>query len=279
MSSVQSPTRRRLLGASALAIAAAALPRFVRAAAPPLRIRRLGWAGLQLELGDDSLLIDPLNNTAVWGDALKSPLMAPESTRGQQFALVSHRHPDHFDVDLLSRVLGRDGVLACLPDVAELAAARGIRTRPAELFRPILLGDFTATPVPASDGYGDPQVSWVVSAGGRRVLHAGDTMWHGAWWHVGRQLGPFDVAFLPINGARFSWRQPASDQPAVLTPAQAVDAARILGARCIVPIHYGVQGAEGYAEQPDVERELRRISAGKSIDVQVLQPGDWLKWN
>ena len=142
----------------------------------------------------------------------------------------------------------------------------------------MLLGDFTATAVPAVDGYGDPQVSWVVSAGGRRIIHCGDTLWHGAWWQIGRQYGPFDAAFLPINGARFGWRKPVSDIPAVLTPEQAVAAAQVLGARLIVPIHYGVVGAEGYAETAHPEEELREAARRRHQDVEIVHPGDWITW-
>src|SRR3546814_6380636 len=93
-------------------------------------------------------------------------------------------------------------------------------------WEPQLLGDFTATPVPASDGYGDVQMSWVVSAGGRRIFHGGDTLWHGHWWRIGRQFGPFDAAFLPVNGARFGWRKPVSGLPGVLNPKPAVGIGR-----------------------------------------------------
>jgi len=71
---------------------------------------------------------------------------------------------------------------------------------------------------------------------------------------MGRQLGPFNAALLPIDGARFSRRQPVSDLPAVLTPDQAVAAAVLLGARRIVPIHSRIEGAEGYAEIPQAQK-------------------------
>ena len=154
----------------------------------------------------------------------------------------------------------------------------GARARPSTLWEPQLLGDFTATAVPASDGYGDLQVSWVVSAGGRRIFHGGDTLWHGHWWRIGRQFGPFDAAFLPVNGARFGWRKPVSDLPGVLTPEQAVAAAAILGARRLVPIHYGVSGMAEYVEVEDPIDRLRTAARGKSMEIQPLAPGAWVDW-
>src|SRR3569623_969626 len=93
-------------------------------------------------------------------------------------------------------------------------------------------------------------VSLFVDGGGRRIIHCGDTAWHSGWWTTARAYGPFDVAFLPING----FRQQAGlfrriEQPMSLTPEQAVQAGRILGARQVVPIHYGNSGNPDYVEE------------------------------
>jgi L-ascorbate metabolism protein UlaG (beta-lactamase superfamily) len=119
---------------------------------------------------------------------------------------------------------------------------------------------------------------WVVAAGGRRVIHCGDTVWHGAWWHIGRLYGPFDAAFLPINGAKFSWRKPVTEVPAVMTAEQAVAAALVLGAHIVVPIHYGVLGPEGYAEKSHAEEELRSFARSRGVGVQIIRPGGRVEW-
>jgi L-ascorbate metabolism protein UlaG (beta-lactamase superfamily) len=272
--------RRDFLRASATFVAASFLPSPLAAwaAGPGLRIQRLAWAGVRLQLGKDTLLIDPLSDPAVWGPALKDPLVEVEAGEGARYVLVTHRHPDHFDPVAVRKALGERGLLVCSPETATAAAAAGFRVRAAPLYEPVLLGDFTATAVPAADGYGDPQVSWVVAGGGRRIIHCGDTLWHGSWWHIGRQLGPFDAAFLPINGARFAWRKPVSDVHAVLTPEQAVAAAVVLGARLLVPIHYGVVGAESYTEVPNPEASLLEAARRRNVGVEVVRPGEWVSW-
>jgi len=243
-----------------------------------LRVQKLAWAGVRLQLGDSTLFIDPLINRDVWESALADPMVPVDVERGDRFVLVTHRHPDHFDPLAVRKIVGDSGVLVCDSDVAPLAAGEGFKMRVAPLYEPVLLGDFTATAVPAMDGYGDPQVSWVVSAGGRRIIHCGDTLWHGHWWRIGRQFGPLDAAFLPINGARFEWRKPWSDIPAVMTPEQAVAAAVVTGAKLIVPIHYGVTGVDGYRETPDCEQKLREAAKARNVNVQVLRAGQWLSW-
>ncbi|MCP3168505.1 MBL fold metallo-hydrolase [Myxococcus qinghaiensis] len=243
-----------------------------------LRAQRLAWAGVRLRLGQDTLFMDPLSDSTVWGAALKDPLVPMDVGEGGRFVLVTHRHPDHFDRMAVRQALGDTGTLVCPPDMAAAAAASGFRVRPAPLYEPILLNDFTATAVPAADGYGDTQVSWVVSGGGRRVIHCGDTLWHGSWWHIGRQFGPFDAAFLPINGARFGWRKPVSDVHGVLTPEQAVAAAVVLGARLLVPIHYGVAPSEDYQEVPGAEALLLATARKRKVNVELARPGEWLTW-
>jgi L-ascorbate metabolism protein UlaG (beta-lactamase superfamily) len=244
-----------------------------------LRAQRLAWAGVRLELPSGALFVDPLVSPEVWGTALKDPLVPFENAPAARHVLVTHLHNDHFDAAAVRQILPANGNLFCHADVAAVAASRGFRVRSVETWEPVLVGDFTITAVPAVDGSGDPQVSWVVTAGGRRIFHGGDTLWHGHWWKIGRQLGPFDAAFLPINGARFRSRAPFAEVPAVMTPEQAVAAAVVLGARRLVPIHFGVVGADDYEEQPDVEASVVEWGRRRRVAVEMLRPGDWVSWS
>lgn len=244
-----------------------------------LRIQRLAWAGIRLQLPQATLFIDPLVNPDAWGAALKDPMIPVNDAVGDTYVLITHAHPDHFDAMAVGDALARGGALVHPTGTNPLPIPTGARARPSPLWEPQLLGDFTATPVPASDGYGDTQVSWVVSAAGRRIFHGGDTLWHGHWWRIGRQFGPFDAAFLPVNGARFGWRKPISGQPGVLTPEQAVAAAAILGARTLVPIHYGITGMEEYVEVEEPITRLRMIARERSIKLQPIRPGAWVEWS
>lgn len=270
--------RRNFLGmAASAALAPLSIGKAIAATPAELRIQRIGWAGVRLQTQNATLFIDPLANASVWGPSLKDGLAPIGEVVGEATVLVTHRHPDHYDPGTVAQILQHGGTFAypsALTPTSPLPA--NVRSRPSPTWEPQIIGDFTATPVPASDGYGDPQVSWVVSIGSRRVFHGGDTLWHGNWWRIARQHAPFDVAFLPINGASFGWQKPASDAPAVLTPEQAMDAATILRARTIVPIHFGVRGEEGYHEVEDPVGRLRRAERSGGPKVQVLQPGEWL---
>src|SRR3546814_7248550 len=74
--------RRQFLAGCAGLAAMAALPgRRVLAAVGTegLRIQRLAWAGIRLQLPRATLFIDPLVNPDAWGTALKDPLIPVRS--------------------------------------------------------------------------------------------------------------------------------------------------------------------------------------------------------
>ena len=156
----------------------------------------------------------------------------------------------------------RGGVdlLAILQADNELTAA-GLARAPIAPWTSVGAGPFTLTALPAVDGTGDPQVSWLLEADGRRVLHLGDTMWHGWWWRIRERYGPPDVVLAPINGARLTLphRRPASPLPGAMDPEQAALAAQLLQAERLVPIHYG--GYEMPAVYEPVRDSLQRVSA------------------
>jgi len=119
------------------------------------------------------------------------------------------------------------------------------------------------------------RLSWIVSNGSQKVLHGGDTLWHGQWENIGRQYGPFDAVFIPINGARVA-REPMPESPAVQTPLQAVNAALLLRARLLVPIHYGLDDPPDYVEVADPIDTLLEIAKRRGMPVQQLRPGQHL---
>jgi L-ascorbate metabolism protein UlaG (beta-lactamase superfamily) len=63
-------------------------------------------------------------------------------------------------------------------------------------------------------------------------------MWHGNWWQIARDHGPFDLAFLPVNGVVARFEGYEVNVPVTLTPEQAVEAAHALNASAACAIHY-----------------------------------------
>ncbi|GAA5103095.1 MBL fold metallo-hydrolase [Nocardia iowensis] len=257
-----------------------------------MKIRRLGWAGVEVEFDNATLVIDAVQDSEPLRSLLPDDaLTAPRQPNTALAALVTHLHLDHADPPGLNRILAPDGiVLRPAPmvgtgdDVVWTAeaesgfAASSLTTRVMSEWETTTIGPFEVTAVPAVDGLGDPQVNWVVSAGGHRIFHGGDTIFHGLWWLIARRCGPFDAAFLPINGAavNFPHLQPGSPLPAVLTPEQAVLAGNILGARTVVPIHFGLDRPPYYVEIDQSLVKFRAAAAEAGVGLTVLAPGESL---
>ena len=251
----------------------------VEVRAEDLRIQRLSWAGLKLELGEQTVLLDAWTSAGIWDGAWRDPVVDVEVSTRARLAAITHLHNDHFDQELLRKVLAERGSVLCAKEIATTVASRGFRVLPLDLYQPYIFGDFTITPVPASDGTGEVQVSWVVSGGGRRIFHGGDTVWHGHWWRIGRQLGPFDLAFLPINGVMLPKLLPPSGIPASLTPEQAVGAAVALGAAVACPMHYGVTDPTSYVEYPEAEATFLAAARKRGVAVALSRPGERVTWS
>ena len=260
-----------------------------------MKVRWLGWAGVEVEEQGERVVIDPLEDAA----AVFAPLgeqvagmplpevvaAAPGATAG----LVTHLHRDHADAAALATALspaaetyeprsyGGDGLeqLATAQADHELTAA-GLPRRPVEAWSTVSAGPFTLTALPAVDGTGDPQVSWLIEASGKRVLHLGDTMFHGWWWRIAERFGAPHAVFAPINGARLTLphRRPSSPLAGALDPEQAALAAELLRAERLVPIHYGGYDIEGvYEPVPDA---LERVKAA-SDRLSALGVGEVLE--
>jgi L-ascorbate metabolism protein UlaG (beta-lactamase superfamily) len=195
-------------------------------------------------------------------------------------ALVTHLHPDHFDPATLKAAV--DGGDVFCPAKAEQAVTdAGLSARGVAVWESVEAGGFHCTAVPAVDGLGDAQVSWVVDDGETRVIHCGDTLWHGHWWRIAARLGPFSAAFLCINGAVF--RFPAltpSEIAADLTPEQAAAAAAVLKANVAIPIHWSLfDSAPTYEETADAEERFRAAAAERDVHVRVVAAGETIEVN
>ncbi len=263
-----------------------------------MKVRWLGWAGVEIEADGATVVIDPLSDPAATfaalGDeaaAVQLPeVVAPEASASAVAGVVTHLHRDHTDAQALAGALADEAAvheplwpggsdfenLAIAQATAELEKA-GLRRRALEVWESVEAGPFNLMALPAVDGLGDPQVSWVVEADGRRVLHLGDTVFHGYWWRMVQRKGPFDVVLAPINGARvnFPHLQPSSPFAAALEPEQAATAGELLKAGTLIPMHYGGFEIDPfYLPVADPIDRFKAATDGRPYDVRVLEPGE-----
>ncbi|HEV8084161.1 MAG TPA: MBL fold metallo-hydrolase [Chitinophagaceae bacterium] len=241
-----------------------------------MKIQRLAWAGIKVELDATTLFVD-----ATSYEETKDMKLTVETE--YKHGLITHHHPDHYDPSALKTVFDKRSRLYCYEDVLPWIDTRDVRTQSVKLYQPIdasrWTGDLVAIPVPAVDGFGHPQVSWIVQGGGKKIIHCGDTLWHGYWRDIANTYGPFDIAFMPINAARLSQGKVIDTGiPAVMNPEQAVVAAKLLNAKVVCPIHYG-RPSENYFETANPEENFLRFAKERSIKSVLLQQGEYVKWD
>src|SRR5437667_1333385 len=139
----------------------------------------------------------------------------------------------------------------------------------------------TCTPAQHSSGRGlrDQNLrlwsSWVVTGGGKRFFFAGDTGYTKALAEIGKRLGPFDLAAIPIGGYS-AWE---TGHPNHVNPEEALRLFQDLGGRLFVPIHFGTfdMNREPFAAPP---ARLMRAAVADGIEehIALLSPGQPVHW-
>ena len=107
--------------------------------------------------------------------------------------------------------------------------------------------------------------SWAVIGSDKRFYFAGDTGYFSGFKRIGRQLGPFDLAAVPIGA--YEPRQMMRDSH--MNPEEAVSAARDLKADKALGMHFGTFDL---SDEPLVEPPQRFAVAAAKAGVS----GAWI---
>lgn len=242
-----------------------------------LSIQRLPWAGVFLETNDFTVAIDPLAKDPTASDTtLKTRHWGIPETIAADVVLITHTRADHYDVEVLRRILKQDGVIVCAKESEAKIRRDGFQTRGLSSYEIAAFGPFNVTALPAVDGLGEPRVSFFIELDEIRMIHSGDTLWHGYWYKWATDYGPLTVTFVPISGALVEVPGvSATNVPAVMTPPQAAAAADVLCAQLVIPTHYGrTAHPNGFEEQPNALEEFEREARRRNLNYRVLELGE-----
>ncbi len=186
--------------------------------------------------------------------------------------LISHTHYDHLDLPSLDQ-LDRNAQVVAPTGTGELLRRRGFRdvseVVPGD---EVDLGALRVRAIhadhgsPYRPGTGRTQPVGFVIAGSRTVYFAGDTdVFDGM-----RDLGPIDVALLPVAG--WGPRVPEGH----LDPLRAAEALELIRPRVAIPIHWGTYSPWRPPERSDpAAMKFAEIAAtvAPTVEVVVLSPG------
>src|SRR5262245_4505483 len=200
------------------------------------------------------------------------------------FVLLSHNHYDHTDLPSIAALVQRGSLVIVPLEMGALVRDVGGEAIELDWWQSIRLGNVTVHCVPAqhfsgrslSDGNRQLWAGWVVEGPTRRFYHAGDTGYFNGFKEIGRRLGPIDLAALPIG----AYDPPSIMRAVHLNPEEAVQAARDLGARRIVGMHFGTFDLTD--EPPDEPpSRFHAAAAGQGFDTEsawILAVGETRRW-
>lgn len=255
----------------------------------------LGHATWLVEAGGLRLLFDPLLPSApegpVFGDvfALDPPRRVDEAALRPDFVLVSHRHPDHFDVPSLHRLAlaDPDTVLLTSDGLVEKTARR-LGFRQVACVAPghrIALEGVEICTTPSQGA----EVEWgaVVASGATRVFNQIDTVLRGPEEARNTLRGAMDVLGAPSHSPcdlSLVWWQPALEIHAAMGWASGfptksyrrlLDEVAALETRAFAPSAGGLRHHTPYASMNDGvypvdELRFRRDLMRRRPDARVL---------
>lgn len=258
-----------------------------RVALGAVRVTFINHATTLIQLDGVNVLTDPVYAERVSPVSFAGPRrVRPPGIRFEDLpaidaVVISHNHYDHLDVATLQRLqdafpkvrvfagLGNKQYLESvgLTNVSELDWWQTTRVgaTPLELHS-VPVQHFSNRGL--TDDEGTLWTGWVLDGTHGRVYFGGDTGYGPHFKTVGERLGPFRLAVLPIGAYLPEWFM----SPVHMTPADAVKAKADLGARVMVPMHYGTFPLADDGE--DAAVEALRAAAGSDPGVWVLDFGE-----
>src|ERR1700761_7525854 len=250
-----------------------------------LGVTFIGHSSFLIQIGGRNLLVDPVfAERLIALRRLRRPGVRIKDLPPIDLVLLSHAHMDHLNRPSLRRIVnhnlklsGRAPIVVVPWGVGDLVSDFGFaRVVEMEWWQTRLISGVEITMTPCKHwgarffkdthrGFG----GYVIRGGEHTLYHAGDSAYFDGFKKIGQRLQP-DVALLPIGAYR-----PDSYRGVHTCPEEALQAFLDLGARRMIPMHYGTFRLSQEPMAEPVERLLAAAAkAGVSGSVCVLPEGE-----
>jgi len=217
------------------------------------KLKWLGHAGFEIELGGTIVLIDP------WLNGNPKAACKPSEIEKADIVCVTHDHGDHLGDSI--EICKRTGaVFLGTYELASEAQKNGVKeTMGFNIGGTVNVKGIKVTMVHAfhTSGRGAP-TGYVISGEGKTVYHAGDTGLFGDMKLIGEIYKP-DVALLPIGDYY------------TMGALQASEAVRLIKPKIVVPMHYMTFPVLAQSADEFVSLVKKKTP---EVRVVVLNPGE-----
>lgn len=233
-------------------------------------ITRISNACVLLELGEHTILTDPWFR-AHWFFT-EPPALLPSQLPKLSAIVGSHSVMDHWNIDALAQYPYKDSTPVF---VATQSMVRKAKRAGFSLVEELSWGEqrtigaaLLLEAVPAQRVTGLKVNNYLFTLGERRVFFGGETRDLAPLREYRRKNQGASIYIGPINGMRLL------GLPLVTDAKEVLEAAQIMGATQMIPIHYAHKRLGFLAWPVSSETELTRLaSAQNTLNIHCLPPG------
>jgi L-ascorbate metabolism protein UlaG (beta-lactamase superfamily) len=227
----------------------------------------LGHAGFLLQLGGRNILIDTV--WALWlGPAKRSshPSLLARDLPYIDLVLITHAHFDHLHLPSLRAIAAGQPIIVPQGVGTVVKGCAFSRIIEMDYWQCLRVAGLDITFVPTKH-WGARFIhdtyrkfgGYLISDRHQTVFHCGDSSMFDGFQDIARRAS-IDVALMPIGAY-----QPPSGRPVHMNPEEAITAFDMLGARHMVPMHYGAYPISG---EPLHEPEQRLLKATRHLNME-----------
>jgi L-ascorbate metabolism protein UlaG (beta-lactamase superfamily) len=246
-----------------------------------VRVTWIGHASFFLQFAGHSVIVDP--NWAKWHGPVKrqrQPGLDLHGVPEVDLVLVTHAHFDHLHKPSLKILKAREGIVVPRGSATLVKRLGFPATHEMKIWDALNFTEMEVIHTPSHhwgarfihDTHRD-YGGYIVRAGGKSVFHCGDSAYFDGFTEIGKRC-EIDIALMPIG----AYGSP-SGRDVHMNPEEAVRAFADLGAKAMIPMHYGTFPLGNEPLNEPVERLLMEADRlGISDKIIIPEEGVGIEW-